>query len=83
MILLFVIHHTNDEGVIEDVMLRTMCTLEHLESATLDAVECDRFFAIVQRLHTKLVERHEVEDERKAQRRLSLAYPVITHTHYM
>ena len=52
-------------------MLRTMCTLEHLEPATLDAVECDRFFAIVQRLHTKLVERHEVEDERKAQRRLS------------
>ena len=71
MILLFVIHHTNNESVIEDVILRTMCTLQHLEPATLDAVESERFFAIVQRLRTKLVERNQVEDERKVQRRLS------------
>ena len=71
MILLFTIHHTNDDSVIDEVILRTMCTLEYLEPATLDAEESDRFFAIVQRLPTKLVGRHQVEDERKARRRFS------------
>ncbi len=70
MILLFAIHHTNDEGVVDEIVLRTMCALDHLVPATLSEAECDRFFEIVKGLPKTLVDRQQVDEERKATRRL-------------
>ena len=69
-ILLFLIHHSNDERVIEDVLLDTMCTMDEVKPATLSPDECRHFFEIVQQLKIGLVHHSQVPDERRTERRL-------------
>ena len=41
--LLFIIHHTNDNGIIDDILIRTMCTLDKVRPAKLNRDETVRF----------------------------------------
>ena len=45
--LLFTIHHTTDDEIIDNILLRTMCTLDHIQAASLDKGETRRFSNIV------------------------------------
>ena len=48
--LLFIIHHTNDNEIIDDILLRTMCTLDSVDPAKLNRDETDSFKGIVDAL---------------------------------
>ena len=66
--LLFVIHHTNDNGIIDDILLRTMCTLDHLKSAKLNQEETNAFKGIVEALPEDILSHKSVEEERSRER---------------
>ena len=48
--LLFTIHHTNNNEIIDDILLRTMCTLDNVNPARLNRAETDSFKGIVDAL---------------------------------
>ena len=66
--IIFMIHHTSDEGIIEDILLRTMCALEEIEPSTLDRKEVRVFQDIVGKLPAELLSGHTVASERKKER---------------
>ena len=41
--LIFIIHHTSDDTIIEDIVLRNMCTLDAVRPAILDKNEAGMF----------------------------------------
>ena len=74
MILLFVIHHTSDEKILEDIMIRTMCTLDGIEPATLDQHESQRFFQVISALPADIMSESSVVSERQKERRTRQNY---------
>ena len=54
LILLFVIHHTNDDELIDDIMVRTMCSLDQFKPATLDANETRRFSGVLSKVKREI-----------------------------
>ena len=62
--LLFTIHHTNDNELVEDILIRTMCTLDEVEPAQLTRDETKRFSDIVKSLPQKVLSNDHVEIER-------------------
>lgn len=66
--LLFIIHHTNDDKIIDDILLRTMCTLEAVSPATLDRAETKRFGDIIRALPETVLSSDSVEEERGKER---------------
>ena len=66
--LLFVIHHTNDNEIIDDILLRTMCALDSIDPAKLDQNETNSFKGIVDALPENILSRRSVEEERKKER---------------
>lgn len=66
--LLFIIHHTNDNYIIEDILLGTMCTLDRVPPATLNRNETEGFNEIVKALPKNILSNQTVEDERKRER---------------
>ena len=66
--LLFVIHHTNNDEIIDDILLRTMCTLDHLDTAKLNEAETDTFKGIVEALPENVLSSKSVEEERQEER---------------
>ena len=66
--LLFTIHHTSDQCIIDDILLRTMFTLEDVHIARLDRAETRRFGDIVSSLSGTGLSSHSVEHERKKER---------------
>ena len=68
LILLFIIHHTNDLNIIDDILLRTMCTLDDVLPAVLDREETKRFTQIVTGLPRRILSRESVESERRKDR---------------
>ena len=48
--LIFAIHHTNDNEIIEDILTRTVCTLDTVRPATLNPDETSKFGNIIQEL---------------------------------
>ena len=66
--LLFTIHHTSDLGIIDDILLRTMCTLDDVQAAKLDSAETRRFQDIVSSLPRSILSAESVESERKRER---------------
>ena len=66
--LLFVVHHTNDNQIIDDILLRTMCTLDKIDPARLNRDETEGFKEIVDGLPKKILSRNSVEMERKKER---------------
>ena len=72
--LLFTIHHTDDDSIIDDILVRTMCSLDHVKPASLDTEETKRFVSIVAALPKNILTKEGVEQvrlrERNAQREL-------------
>ena len=72
--LLFTIHHTDDDSIIDDILVRTMCSLDHVKPASLDTEETKRFESIVAALPNNILTKEGVEQvrlrERNAQREL-------------
>ncbi len=67
--LLFIIHHATNDEIIEEILIRTMCSLDNIPPARLNPEETKRFRSIVARLPTDILSGRSVEDERKADRR--------------
>ena len=53
--LLFVIHHTNDNEIIDDILLRTMCTLDNINPAKLNQNETKGFTGNCERTPRKYI----------------------------
>ena len=68
LILLFTIHHARDNEIIDDILLRTMCTLDKIAPATLDRRETKRFGNIIEELPKDILSTSSVEEERKKAR---------------
>ena len=68
--LLFVVHHTNDNEIIDDILLRTMCTLDKIDPARLNRDETKGFKEIVDGLPKNILSRNSVEMERKKEREI-------------
>ncbi len=68
--LLFVIHHTNDDSIIDDILLRTMCSLDHVAPAKLDRQETRRFASIVAGLPRNILVKEDVSQTRRRARDL-------------
>ena len=66
--LLFIIHHTNDNQIIDDILLRTMCALDSVDPATLDRYETNSFKEIVNALQGDILSSSSVEEKRKKER---------------
>ena len=66
--LLFIIHHTNDIKIIDDILIRTMCTLDTVRPAVLDSSETKRFGKILSSLSENILSSDSVELERKKER---------------
>ena len=66
--LLFIIHHTNDNQIIDDILLRTMCALDSVEPAALNRDETNSFKEIVNALQGNILSSSSVEEERKRER---------------
>ena len=66
--LLFIIHHTNDNQVIDDILLRTICTLDTINPAKLDRDETKRFGETITALPKNILSNDSVEEERKREK---------------
>ena len=66
--LLFAIHHASDLRIIDEILLRTMTTLDHVEPAILDRIETRRFRDIVSSLPNSLLTGEDVKDSRRQDR---------------
>ena len=68
LILLFIIHHTNDHKIIDDILLRTMCSIEGVEPAVLDRKESGRFFKVLASIPNNILSEDSVEAQRRSER---------------
>ena len=66
--LLFIIHHTNDNQIIDDILLRTMCTLDVVRPAVLDSEETKIFRNLVDTIPKNILSKDSVEAERGKER---------------
>ena len=66
--LLFAIHHTSDEHIIDEILLRTMCNLEVVPPAALTREETNKFASIVESLPRDILSKRSVEEERQLER---------------
>ena len=68
--LLFTIHHTTDQAIIDDILVRTMSTLDSFPVAKLDRDETRRFEEMVAGLPKSILSTKSVEAERHRERKL-------------
>lgn len=66
--LLFIIYHTSDDEVIDDILLRTMCTLDIAKPATLDSSETKKFSSLVEKLKNNILSEEGVDEQRRSER---------------
>ena len=62
--LLFTIYHSNDNSIIDDILVKTMCTLDGVEPATLEAQETKRFGNIIAGLPENILSQQSVREAR-------------------
>ena len=62
--ILFTIHHTNDNWIIDDILLRTMVTLDDVKPAQLSKVETGAFVRILSALPESILPDEPVADVR-------------------
>ena len=70
LIILFLVHHTNDESVIDDIIIRSLCTLEEVAPAKLTEEETARFTKIISSVPENVLSKSPVVDVRKHERDL-------------
>ena len=68
LVLRFLIHHSSDENIIDEILLSTMCSLDDLEPATLDSAEAEYFEGLVKSIPLSILSSNSVESERKWER---------------
>ena len=68
--LLFTIHHTNEDYIIDEILSRTMTTLTNVPPAVLNLEETRRFGDIVAELPASILSSASVEQERMKERNL-------------
>ena len=66
---IFIIHHTSDDDIIEDILLRTMCTLDDKEPSVLDREETEIFADIVAAIPAEILSNEPVESAREMERK--------------
>ncbi len=66
--LLFTIHHTNDNEIVDDILLKTMCTLDSVRPAELNREETKRFEELIAALRENILSSNSVESEREQER---------------
>lgn len=64
----FIIHHTNDDEIIDDILFWTLCALESVEPARLDPAETSIFKGLVDMLPVSILSDNSVEDVRRGDR---------------
>ena len=62
--ILFTIHHTNDNRLVDDILLRTMFAFDHVEPAELTKTETNAFGTILGALPESILPDEPVEDVR-------------------
>ena len=68
LILIFAIHHTNDDDIIEDVLIRTMCALDNIKPSSLEQKETNIFEDIVKAIPSSIMSINSVQSERERER---------------
>lgn len=63
--LLFIIHHTSDKKIIDEILINTMCTLESIQPAVLNPEETKRFGSIRNALSKNILSKDSVKTERE------------------
>ena len=66
--LTFAIHHANDTKILEEIMLHTVCSVENVEPAKLDADETKIFDEILVSLPERILSDRNVDEERERER---------------
>ena len=66
--LLFTIHHTSDDSIIDDILVRTMCSLDYVKPASLNTGETKRFASIVADLPNDILTKEGVAQARARER---------------
>ena len=66
--LLFIIHHTNDDEIIDHILLWTLCALDFVEPAKLDPDETSSFQGLVNALPENILSSSSIEEERQKER---------------
>ena len=66
--LIFMIHHTNDDQIVDEILLHTMCVLDNIEPAVLDHRETKIFEDIVKAIPSQILSRNPVQTEREKAR---------------
>ena len=64
VILMFLIHHTDDDGIVDDIVIRSMVSLENVPPATLDQGEVEVFDEVVRLLPENVLSSDTLEAER-------------------
>ena len=62
------VHHSNDYKVIEEITLRTMCSLDNVPPATLMPVETEALKTLVKHIPEELVTKRSTQEERESER---------------
>ena len=66
--LMFTIHHTHDDEIVDDILIRTMLTLDLVETATLSRDETRRFSDVVANLPADIIDDGNVVAARQRER---------------
>ena len=66
--LLFIIHHTDDNQIIDNILLGTMCTLDDVPTAKLNRDETKKFESILNALPESILSNNSVKEEREKER---------------
>lgn len=66
--LMFTIHHSTDDEILEKILSKTMGTLVRIEPARLDVAETERFGDIVESLPATVLSDDSVESKRREER---------------
>ena len=67
-ILIFTIHHAQDDELIDNILLHTACALDDVIPATLDLGETKLLETALQELPERILSKRSVEDERRLER---------------
>lgn len=69
-ILIFTIHHTHDDDLIETILLHTMIAMGHLPVAKLTVDETKPLLSALTEIPRKIISKRSVEEERKSEREI-------------
>ena len=69
-ILIFTIHHTQNDDLINTILIHTACALDHVTAATLNTKETKLLETALQKLPARILSGRPVDEERRSEREL-------------